>query len=1117
MAGVAGLVAQDALAQAQPTVTLAFTPSSISENGGVSTVTASLSGALSSELTMTVSVYPYSLGGAVAADITQSGTTLTIAAGQTSSTGTVTVTAVNNDEYATRSESFRARIDSLSPANVQQGSEPSLTITDDEAQPTLTWAFTPSSISENGGVSTVTASLSGAVSSELTMTVSVYPYSLGGAVAADITQSGTTLTIAAGQTSSTGTVTVTAVNNDEYATRTGSFRARIDSLSPANVQQGNEPILTITDDEAQPTLTWAFTPSSISENGGVSTVTASLSGALSSELTMTVSVYPYYLGGAVAADITQSGTTLTIAAGQTSSTGTVTVTAVNNDEYATRTGSFRARIDSLSPAMQQGNEPILRITDDEAQPTLTWAFTPSSISENGGVSTVTASLSGALSSELTMTVSVYPYYLGGAVAADITQSGTTLTIAAGQTSSTGTVTVTAVNNDEYATRTGSFRARIDSLSPAMQQGNEPILTITDDEAQPTLTWAFTPSSISENGGVSTVTASLSGALSSELTMTVIVYPYYLGGAVAADITQSGTTLTIAAGQTSSTGTVTVTAVNNDEYATRSGSFRARIDSLSPANVQQGNEPILTITDDEAQPTLTWAFTPSSISENGGVSTVTASLSGAVSSELTMTVSVYPYFLGGAVAADITQSGTTLTIAAGQTSSTGTVTVTAVNNDEYATRSGSFRARIDSLSPANVQQGNEPILTITDDEAQPTLTWAFTPSSISENGGVSTVTASLSGALSSELTMTVSVYPYYLGGAVAADITQSGTTLTIAAGQTSSTGTVTVTAVNNDEYATRSGSFRARIDSLSPAMQQGNEPILTITDDEAQPTLTWAFTPSSISENGGVSTVTASLSGALSSELTMTVSVYPYYLGGAVAADITQSGTTLTIAAGQTSSTGTVTVTAVNNDEYATRSGSFRARIDSLSPAMQQGSEPILTITDDEAQPTLTWAFTPSSISENGGVSTVTASLSGALSSELTMTVSVYPYFLGGAVAADITQSGTTLTIAAGQTSSTGTVTVTAVDNGQYASRSKSFRARIDSLSPAVVQQGSEPSLTITDDEAQPTMTLAFTPSSISENGGVSTVTASLSGALSVAVTVTVSASAVSRRCGVTSR
>ena len=50
--------------------------------------------------------------------------------------------------------------------------------------------------------------------------------------------------------------------------------------------------------------------------------------------------------------------------------------------------------------------------------------------------------------------------------------------------------------------------------------------------------------------------------------------------------------------------------------------------------------------------------------------------------------------------------------------------------------------------------------------------------------------------------------------------------------------------------------------------------------------------------------------------------------------------------------------------------------------------------------------------------------------------------------------------------------------------------------------------TITDDDATPTVTLVLSPGSISENGGVSTVTATLDRASSEATTVTVSAAAV---------
>ena len=85
-----------------PVVTLALTSGSIGENGGVSMVTASLDHA-SSEVT-TVAVSVQALGEAEAGGFSLSGGTLTIAAGATASSGTVTVTAVNNDVDAPNKE-----------------------------------------------------------------------------------------------------------------------------------------------------------------------------------------------------------------------------------------------------------------------------------------------------------------------------------------------------------------------------------------------------------------------------------------------------------------------------------------------------------------------------------------------------------------------------------------------------------------------------------------------------------------------------------------------------------------------------------------------------------------------------------------------------------------------------------------------------------------------------------------------------------------------------------------------------------------------------------------------------------------------------------------------------
>ena len=78
-----------------PRITLVLDPASINENGGMGTVTATIPSPVIEEVTLTLT--PKSVAPAVDADFTLSGTTLTIAQGATTSTETLTITAVDND------------------------------------------------------------------------------------------------------------------------------------------------------------------------------------------------------------------------------------------------------------------------------------------------------------------------------------------------------------------------------------------------------------------------------------------------------------------------------------------------------------------------------------------------------------------------------------------------------------------------------------------------------------------------------------------------------------------------------------------------------------------------------------------------------------------------------------------------------------------------------------------------------------------------------------------------------------------------------------------------------------------------------------------------------------
>ncbi len=1030
-----------------PTATLVLTPGSIDESGAsnASTVTAMLSRPSSAAVTLTVSVPENS-------PVTQSGATLSIAAGATTSTGTVTLTAVDNDTDAPNATVAVSA--TATGGGVAAPAAVTLTVIDDEGTPTATLVLTPGSIDESGAsnASTVTAMLSRPSSAAVTLTVSVPENS-------PVTQSGATLSIAAGATTSTGTVTLTAVDNDTdapnatvavSATATGGGVA-----APAAVT------LTVIDDEGTPTATLVLTPGSIDESGAsnASTVTAMLSRPSSAAVTLTVSVPEN-------SPVTQSGATLSIAAGATTSTGTVTLTAVDNDTDAPN-ATVAVSATATGGGVAAPAAVTLTVIDDEGTPTATLVLTPGSIDESGAsnASTVTAMLSRPSSAAVTLTVSVPEN-------SPVTQSGATLSIAAGATTSTGTVTLTAVDNDTDAPN-ATVAVSATATGGGVAAPAAVTLTVIDDEGTPTATLVLTPGSIDESGAsnASTVTATLSRPSSAAVTLTVSVPEN-------SPVTQSGATLSIAAGATTSTGTVTLTAVDNDTDAPNA--TVAVSATATGGGVAAPAAVTLTVIDDEGTPTATLVLTPGSIDESGAsnASTVTAMLSRPSSAAVTLTVSVPEN-------SPVTQSGATLSIAAGATTSTGTVTLTAVDNDTDAPNA--TVAVSATATGGGVAAPAAVTLTVIDDEGTPTATLVLTPGSIDESGAsnASTVTAMLSRPSSAAVTLTVSVPEN-------SPVTQSGATLSIAAGATTSTGTVTLTAVDNDTDAPNA-TVAVSATATGGGVAAPAAVTLTVIDDEGTPNATLVLTPGSIDESGAsnASTVTAMLSRPSSAAVTLTVSVPEN-------SPVTQSGATLSIAAGATTSTGTVTLTAVDNDTDAPNA-TVAVSATATGGGVAAPAAVTLTVIDDEGTPTATLVLTPGSIDESGAsnASTVTAMLSRPSSAAVTLTVSVPEN-------SPVTQSGATLSIAAGATTSTGTVTLTAVDNDTDAPNATVAVSATATgggvAAPAAV------TLTVIDDEGTPTATLVLTPGSIDESGAsnASTVTAMLSRPSSAAVTLTVS-------------
>ena len=202
---------------------------------------------------------------------------------------------------------------------------------------------------------------------------------------------------------------------------------------------------------------------------------------------------------------------------------------------------------------------------------------------------------------------------------------------------------------------------------------------------------------------------------------------------------------------------------------------------------------------------------------------------------------------------------------------------------------------------------------------PAVTLALSAATIDEhdgtNPGSATVTATLDKASSAGTTVTVTATAGT--NAAAGDFALSAdTTLTIVAGETTSTGTVTVTAVNNakdeaDKSVTVSGSAANDVLVTDPA-----DLTLTIADDDAAPAL--SISAPSVTEGAVGATAALTFAVTLSAESGKEVTVaYAEGTGGTATAgtDYTAlAAGTLTFAAGETSGTVSVTVTGDDADE-----------------------------------------------------------------------------------------------------------------------------------------------------------------------------------------------------------
>ena len=1060
-----------------PTVTLKLTPDQIGEDGGVSTVTATLSNPSSRVTTVRVTV-PDS------PDYTLSSENplLTIPAGSWDSTGTVRITAVNNDDPSdnkTVTVSALARNDQalIGPEDV------TLTIIDDDGEALPSLSIDDLSAVE-GELMWFTVRLSRAASYPVTVR-----YTLTDETAREFYDYDAypgTLTIDAGETRKRVFMAEAYENDEDEPDKT--FTVTLSEASGATIEDGAA-TGTIIDDDGPPDVTLVLTPASISEDGGVSTVTATRKGPLNEDATVTVRVTP--VAPAVAGDYTLStNTTLTIAAGRMTSTGTVTITAVDNNEDAPDKTVTVSGTAANSQGSKDTNDVTLTITDDDGASSLSIGDT--SVTE-GDTGSVTMTFTVTLSPAATQPVTVDWRTADGTAEAgtDYTAGNGSLRFDTGDASKTFTVTVTGDEEDE---EDETFTVSLSNPSGDVTIVDDTATgTITDDDDTPLLSIAdasVTEGDTNTNTATMEFTVTLNPAAEGEVTVnwstsddtakagTQLSQPESRRG----DYRENSGTLTFFPGQTRLKVSVTV---YGDEVDEPDETFTVSLSNPSEGVTIERGTATGTIIDADDTPTVTLKLTPDRIDEDGGVSTVTATLSNLSSEDTTVTVTVSvpdseDYMLS---------ANADLTIPAGSRDSTGTVTITAVDNtedvpDKTVTVSGTADNDQGVTAPQDVT------LTIIDNDGELPPSLSIDDLSAVE-GQLMWFTVRLSRTVSYPVTVR-----YTLTDQTAREFydydAYSGT-LTFDAGETEKR--VFMADAYEDDATEESETFTVTLSEASGATIEDGTATGTIIDGNREP-----LPKLSIDDSTGVEGEDLRFTVRLSREVSYPVTVrYTPSEDGTARDDEDYEPFTddLTFEAGETRKQ--VLVARLTDDVADEPDETFTVTLSNASGATIERGTATGTIFDNDGPPNVTLALDPISISEDGGVSAVTATRKGPLNEDATVTVRVTP--VAPAVAGDYTLStNTTLTIPSGATMSTGEVTITAVDNNEDAP-DKTVTVSGTAENSQGSKDTNDVTLTITDDEGEPSLSIA--DASVAEGAASESATMTFTVTLSRAATPSV--------------
>ena len=782
--------------------------------------------------------------------------------------------------------------------------------------------------------------------------------------------------------------------------------------------------------------------------GAAATLTVTLSPASGQPVTVQ---YATSDGTATAgADYTTASATLTFAANQTTQTITVPTTADTLDEPDE---TVNVTLSNPTNATIGDGAGVVTITDDDPTPTLSVGDV--TVAE-GNTGTTNAVFTVALSAVSGRQVTVNFATSNGTATAgsDYAANSGTLTIPAGQAS--GTVTV-VVNGDTLFEADETFTLTLSGPTNATLFDGVATGTIANDDAAPGISIADVSLAEGNSGSTAfnfTVTLSAVSGLAASV-------DFATADGTATSPSDYGVvtgTVTIPAGQTTGTATVTVsgdTTVEPDE------TFSVNLSAPVGATITDGAATGTIVNDDGA---VVISLGDATVAE-GGTATLTATLS--ASSSQTIAVQFATSNGTATAGADYSAASGILTFMPGVLTQPIAVTTLgdALDEDDET-----VNVTLSNATNASIGDGAG-LVTITDDDATPAL--SINDVTVTE-GNTGTTSANFAVTLSavSGRQVTVNYLTSDVTAQTGADYVAANATLTIPAGQPG--GTVSI-AINGDTFVEANETFNVTLSGPVNATIADGAGVGTIQDDDVLPSVNVTATDAIATEAGTTTgTFTFARTGSTAAPLTVN-----YTIGGSAAngGDYTTIGTSVAIPAGAASAT--VVITPVDDAESEGTEAVVLTLAANAGYAIGAPNADTVNIEDNDG-PTVTIVATDPTATEAG---TTPGTFTFTRTGPTTAALNVF-YTIGGAATNGVDYPGIPgiVTILPGDASVT--LTITPIDDAAV----EGDEGVLLTLTPDAAYTVGAPStatVTITDDDFTPTVTIVATDATATEAGPTS--------------------------------